>query len=113
MELLLGRGIIFAAAVIIVNYRPAVMPPVMPLEFPMAIKGSMPPVAVAVRCPIMMPLVEFWLEAVHRSMVVMVALMMIAPPVAPVKFVDSRFIPFLKMAAAIPVTVADSFTPGP
>ena len=89
------------------------MPPVMPLEFPMAVIGSMQPVAVAVRCPIVMPFVVFRLEAVHRPIVLIVAPVMITLTVAAIKFVNSRFIPFLNLAAAISVTVAAYFAPGP
>ena len=95
MKLLLRRRIAFGAAVKVVNDRSAVMSPVMPFEFPNAVVGSV-------------PLVESMLEALHRPIV-----LMITPTVAPIKFVDSRFIPFLKMAAAIPVTFATAFAPGP
>ena len=95
LKLLLRRRIAFGAAVIVVNYRSAVMSPVMPFEFPKSVVGPV-------------PLVESMLEAVHRPIV-----LMITPTVAPIKFVDCRFVPFLKMAAAIPVTFAAASAPGP
>jgi hypothetical protein len=75
----------------------------------------MPPkavfVPVPVRCAIVMPPVEFGLEAVHRTIVL--ALGLITPAAGPVKFVKRRFIPFLKMTAAVPLALADSFALGP
>ena len=100
MELFFRRGIIFGAAVIVVNCWPAMMPPVMLSGVPMPVVGSLTPV-------------EFRLETVHRLIVVMVALGIITATMAPVKFVNSRFIPFFKMAGAIPMTFAAPFALGP
>jgi hypothetical protein len=57
--------------------------------------------------------VKFGLETVHRPIVVVVTLRIITPAMTPIKFVMSRFIPFLKVAAAIPMTLADSLALGP
>jgi hypothetical protein len=77
----------------------------------------MSPVAVSVpfwvRPAIRTSLVEFGLETVHRPIVLMVTLGIMTPAMAPVKFLMSRFIPFLKLAAATPMTLADSLALGP
>ena len=117
MELVLRHCITSDAAVIVVNYRPAVMSPVMPFEFPMTVAGSMLPAVVSVpfsvRCAIVVSLVEFGLETVCRSIVVMITLGMITPTVTAIKFVSRRFIPFLKMVAAIPMTFTAPFALSP
>jgi hypothetical protein len=59
----------------------------------------------------MMSPVEFGLETVYRPIIV--ALGMISPSTVPLKFVNRRFIPFIKLAAAIPMTLADSLALGP
>jgi hypothetical protein len=61
----------------------------------------------------MMSPVEFGLEPVCRAIVVIVTLEITTPTMTPVKFVMTRFIPFLKLAAAIPMTLADSLALGP
>lgn len=111
MELFFRRGITFGAAVIVVNCWPAMMPPVMLSGVPMPVVGSLTPVSV--RRAILMTPVEFRLETVHRLIVVMVALGIITATMAPVKFANSRFIPFFKMAGAIPMTFAAPFALGP
>lgn len=117
MELFFRRRIAFGTAVIVVNYRPTVMSPVLPFGMPVPVVGSMPPVAefvpISVRRTVVLSPVEFGLETVHRPIVVLVTLGMITPAVVPVKFVNSRFIPFLKMAAAIPMTSTATFALGP
>jgi hypothetical protein len=60
---------------------------------------------------IMITLVKFGLEAVHRTIVLAPGLISLAA--VPVKFVNRRFSPSLKIAAAILVARADSFAVGP
>ena len=61
----------------------------------------------------MMSLVKFGLETVQRPMGGVVTPNIIAPTMAPVKFVMIWFIPFLKMTAAILMTLPASFALGP
>jgi hypothetical protein len=99
------------------NDRPVVMSPVMPSGVTATVVGSIAPVAGSVpfwvRSAIGTSLVKFGLEAVHRPIVLMVTLGIMTPAMAPVKFLMNRFIPFLKLAAAILMTLADSLALGP
>jgi hypothetical protein len=80
-----------------------------------AVRRPMPPDTVfgteTVRRTIVMTFVKFGFEALCRT--ILVAPEMIPPYTVPVKFVNRRFIPFLKMAAAIPVALAGAFALGP
>ena len=64
-----------------------------------------------VRRTIKITFVKFVLEALCRA--IPVAPNMIRPQSHTVKFVNRRFVPFLKMAAAVPAALAGAFALGP
>ena len=117
MKLVFWPAITFGTAVIVVNYRSTVMSPVTPSGVTVSVVVSMTPVTISVpfsvRSAIVMLPVKFGFETVSGPIMVSVTLGMMTPAMTPVEFVMSRFIPFLKVAAAIPMTLADSLTLGP